>query len=142
MKAIVRTAAGTARALLPAAIMGGLYGLSSLPGVPLVDDPDGFALFRWVPPVAQNALHVPVYAGLSWAWYWALGAWQRVPLARTFGACAAASVYGVFDEWHQSFVPGRFASLGDITLNVVGAVLGVWIANWFESRSARLQQSR
>ncbi len=33
--------------------------------------------------------------------------------------------YGLTDEIHQMFVPGRFAELGDVYANTVGAVLGV-----------------
>jgi VanZ family protein len=62
----------------------------------------------------QNAMHVPAYAALSWAWNWALAAWLRAAVGRAAGACSIASAYGVFDEWHQSFVPGRYASLTDV----------------------------
>ena len=34
-----------------------------------------------------------------------------------------AAGFGVFDEWHQLHVPGRFASFTDMTLNVLGAGL-------------------
>jgi len=113
---------------LPLLIMGVLYWLSSLPGTPLADDPALYGLFYWVPPSVQNALHVPAYAALAWAWCWALGPWLRAPSARAIGACAIASIYGAFDEWHQSFVPGRYASLTDVALDVAGAVLGIWLA--------------
>ncbi|MGH8640151.1 MAG: VanZ family protein [Burkholderiales bacterium] len=115
---------------LPLSIMGMFYWLSSLPGNPLPDDPALYGLFYWLPPAAQNALHVPAYAVLSWAWWWTLGAWLRVPVARAITACAIASGYGVLDEWHQSFVPGRYASLTDVTFNFAGAMLGVWLAAW------------
>jgi VanZ family protein len=49
-----------------------------------------------------------------------------------------ASLYGVFDEWHQSFVPGRYASLTDVALDVAGAVLGIWLA----ARMGRYTASR
>ena len=62
--------------------MGAFYWLSALPGTPMPDDPALYGLFYWVPPSAQNALLVPAYAALAWAWCWALGAWLRVPLAR------------------------------------------------------------
>lgn len=120
---------------LPLLIMGVFYWLSSLPGTPLPDDPALYGLFYWVPPEVQNALHVPAYAALAWAWRWALGAWLRVPVARAISACAIASAYGVFDEWHQSFVPGRFASLTDVTLDFAGVVLGIWLAAWIGSRA-------
>jgi hypothetical protein len=126
---------------LPLLFMAVLYWLSSLPGTPLPDDPALYGLFYWVPPSVQNALHVPAFAVLSWAFWWALGAWLRVPSARAISACAIASVYGVFDEWHQSFVPGRYASLTDVTLDVAGAVLGIWLAAWLGSR-ARTNKSQ
>jgi len=120
---------------LPLLMMGAFYWLSSLPGTPMPDDPALYGLFYWVPPSAQNALHVPAYAALAWSWCWALGAWLRVPVTRAIAACAITSVYGVFDEWHQSFVPGRYASLTDVTLNVAGAVVGIWLAAWIASRA-------
>ena len=113
-----------------------LYWLSSLPGTPLPDDPAIYALFYWISPSVQNAMHVPAYAALAWAWRWALGAWLRRSSARAAGACAIASIYGVSDEWHQSFVPGRYASLTDVMLDVAGAVLGIWIAAWASKYAA------
>jgi hypothetical protein len=120
---------------LPLLLMAVLYWLSSLPGTPLPDDPALYGLFYWLPPSVQNALHVPAYAALAWAWCWALVAWLRVPNARAIGAFATASAYGVFDEWHQSFVRGRYASLTDVMLDVAGAVLGIWLAAWIRSRT-------
>ncbi len=32
--------------------------------------------------------------------------------------------YGVTDEFHQSFVPGRFASAGDLLADLAGALIG------------------
>ena len=120
---------------LPLLVMGVLYGLSSLPGTPLPDDPALYGLFYWAPSSVQNALHVPAYAFLSWTFWWALGAWLRLPSARVISAFAIASVYGVFDEWHQSFVPGRYASLTDVTLDFAGVALGIWFAAWIGSRA-------
>ena len=124
---------------LPLLMMGAFYWLSSLPGTPMPDDPALYGLFYWVPPSAQNALHVPAYAALAWSWCWALGAWLPVPVARAIAACSIASAYGVFDEWHQSFVPGRYASLTDVILNVAGAVLGIWLAAWIGSRTRTIK---
>ncbi|GFO71931.1 hypothetical protein BJAS_P1777 [Bathymodiolus japonicus methanotrophic gill symbiont] len=33
------------------------------------------------------------------------------------------SVYGVLDEWHQSFVPGRISDVNDWLADTVGAIL-------------------
>jgi VanZ family protein len=49
-------------------------------------------------------------------------------------ACATlvlATMYGVSDEWHQSYVPGRNADRFDILADGVGATIGVaigWVA--------------
>ncbi|MDH5536772.1 MAG: VanZ family protein [Betaproteobacteria bacterium] len=131
-----RVTPGKRHVALPLLIMGAFYWLSSLPGTPLPDDPALYALVYWVPPSVQNALHIPAYAALAWAWSWTLGAWLRAPVARAIGACAIASTYGVFDEWHQSLVPGRYASLTDIALDIAGAMLGIWLATWIGSRAA------
>jgi len=124
---------------LPLLIMGMLYWLSSLPGTPLPGDPALYALFYWISPTVQNALHIPAYAALAGAWCWALGAWLRVALMRAASAFAIASAFGVFDEWHQSFVPGRYASLIDVIFNVAGAVLGIWLAAWVESKTRTIK---
>ena len=40
------------------------------------------------------------------------------------GAAAFAFLYGVTDEIHQSFVPGRFAEAADLVKDLAGAALG------------------
>jgi VanZ family protein len=40
-------------------------------------------------------------------------------------------IYGILDEIHQSFVPGRFASHKDILINSFGIILtGLAYSNW------------
>jgi VanZ family protein len=43
--------------------------------------------------------------------------------------------YGALDEWHQSFVPGRDANLGDWMADVVGVMLGLMLFARFHSSS-------
>ena len=40
-------------------------------------------------------------------------------------AALISILYGVSDEWHQTFVPGRFATLSDLVSDAIGAVAGV-----------------
>ncbi len=39
--------------------------------------------------------------------------------------------YAISDEFHQLFVPGRLASIGDIIADTIGIIIGVYIiAKW------------
>jgi len=39
----------------------------------------------------------------------------------------SASLYGISDEIHQSFVPYRHASIGDVIADILGAICGVYV---------------
>ena len=44
--------------------------------------------------------------------------------------------YGALDEWHQRFVPGRDASVGDWVADSAGVILGLVLFSRFSSRSS------
>ena len=49
-----------------------------------------------------------------------------VPSQLIWGLSAAISIlYGASDEWHQTFVPGRFATLADWVADALGSIAGV-----------------
>jgi len=137
-----RVTPGRLHVAWPLLFMAVLYWLSSLPVTPLNDDAALHGLLYRMPSSVQNALHVPTYAVLSWSTWWALGAWLRVPRARVISACAIASVYGIFDECHQFFVPGRHGSPIDITLDIAGALLGIRLAAWIGSRAGTITSQK
>ena len=113
--------------LLPAAYMGMIFFLSSVPGVetsgagPLED------ALLWLTPGIQNLLHVPLFALLAILMCFGLGGWSKSSKTILFLAFLAAVAFGIFDEWHQLNVPGRYGTFTDVTLNLVGAGLGVWM---------------
>ena len=39
----------------------------------------------------------------------------------------ATTLYGLSDEWHQSFVPGRAATAGDALADFAGSLAGTWL---------------
>lgn len=90
---------------------------SALPGT--TDD------VSWLP-VPDEALHVAAYAVLG----------ATLAHARFHGApwlphvvlISIGAAYGVTDEWHQSFVPGRVPSVSDGIADVVGVVAGYGMA--------------
>jgi VanZ family protein len=48
---------------------------------------------------------------------------------RWFLAWCLAAGYGLLDEYHQSFVPGRYPSGADILMDAAGAAAGVFSAS-------------
>ena len=52
-------------------------------------------------------------------------------------AVVIASAYGISDEWHQSFVPGRTPDVWDWAIDTAGATAGALLAMWVVRRRAR-----
>jgi VanZ family protein len=51
--------------------------------------------------------------------------WRRVSAATALGAIVFSSLYGVVNEFHQRFVPGRSYEVLDMIANAVGASVAV-----------------
>lgn len=62
-------------------------------------------------------------------------AWRRVLLITMLVA-----VYGITDEYHQSFVPGRDASAWDVLADGLGGLLAAAILFWRERRTVTLSR--
>jgi VanZ family protein len=54
--------------------------------------------------------------------------WRRVGSATALGAILFSSLYGVLNEFHQRFVPGRSYEVGDMIANAIGASVAVVLA--------------
>jgi VanZ family protein len=77
--------------------------------------------------VSDRAIHAWVYAGLALLVLRALtaGCWANVSARRAAAAALLASAYGLSDEWHQWFVPGRVFDLLDLLADTAGASAAV-----------------
>jgi hypothetical protein len=117
--------------LLAVAYMAGIFALSSVP-----DDGSATGVAALFPPPAlQNLLHVPVFAGLCWLWMRALRARGIAARPAALGAAALAIGFGALDEFHQSFVTGRYGTATDTLLDAAGALAVVaWV--WARTRRA------
>jgi len=62
--------------------------------------------------------------------------WDGVTLRAAAAAVAFAAVYGITDEFHQWFVPGRTADVNDWVADCTGAAIGVAVV-WLIARLAR-----
>ena len=47
---------------------------------------------------------------------------------------AITVIYAVSDEWHQSFVPSRTASVVDVLIDTIGGICGIWTFKLRKSR--------
>jgi len=63
--------------------------------------------------------------------------WRLRPLRTALIIIAIASVYGGIDELHQSYVPGRDASVFDWLADTLGAGFGAAGSAWRQARQAR-----
>lgn len=72
--------------------------------------------------------HMGMFGLLAMCIWWALGMNNRLlNRERTWYAIGIATAYGVLDEYHQSFVPGRDTSSLDVLADFIGATLAVMI---------------
>lgn len=87
-----------------------------------------------VPLYLNNLAHAPLFGVLAFLALIALPRrgsppWPRID-RRTGGlVLAVVGGWSLLDEWHQSWVPGRHASLGDVLTDFVGAASVLLVAH-------------
>jgi VanZ family protein len=101
-------------------LMAVIFGLSAQPRASLPD----FASWDLL---VKKGGHMFGYALLGAAYLRGLaGSRPTAPRWRLAAvAVALAAIYGASDEFHQSFVPGRGATVVDVLIDTLGAALGV-----------------
>ena len=104
----------------PFLVAGALWHLSSRPQT------GGTPSITWV--FVHNSAHIGAYGLLAASTLLAFPERSR----RRGGLLAVllAAIYGIVDEWRQSRVPGRVASVSDLLSDVIGAVLAVCVLAW------------
>lgn len=95
----------------------------------------------WLGPLRNIIGHFVMYAVLATLvgisiWAWRRSTDQVVKWALT--AAAIAIVYGITDEYHQSMVPGRAATILDVLVDSAGALSAAvglaWLINFVRNR--------
>jgi VanZ family protein len=101
--------------------------LSITPG----KDQAGDSVFVWLvvntPTPLQKLMHFVIYAALVVLWAWTLEAIESRVL-RFLLAFLLAVGLGSMLEWYQTKIPGRFGTIVDALLNVLGAIGGFLFA--------------
>ena len=106
----------------PTLLMLLITGISS---IPMDGSAENLTFLISLKPDVQNLLHIPVFGLLSYLWLRAFCSIHRSFLFCCMSACLVTVVFGMVDEFHQMYVPGRYAGLLDIILNTIGAGLGI-----------------
>ena len=85
-----------------------------------------------LPTNSDKLIHAFIYFPLAFLFYLSL---RKCGIKKYIFAAAfiLAGIYGITDEFHQSFVPGRDASLGDAAADFAGALLGSLGASIFRT---------
>lgn len=99
--------------------VGVIFALSSQPALPSPAS------------VGDKQAHALAYGLLALLCLMGLTGWRsrRIAGASLLGAFVIAVLYGVSDEIHQSFVPGRTPDVADVAADAMGAALaltGAW----------------
>jgi VanZ family protein len=97
-----------------------IFLLSSREGFP---QPPGFSAAT-----LSVAAHLILFGILGLLILFALCGQGPVTLRAVVIAVALTTLYGVFDEIHQAFVPGRQPSIFDIVVDMLGAMLAATLA--------------
>ena len=86
--------------------------------------------------ILKKSAHAIGYGMLAISYAWALagsGVRQVVP----FALCLAI-LYGISDEWHQTFVPNRFGSPLDVLIDTIGASIALYAWNYKQDTEVAL----
>lgn len=87
----------------------------------------------------DKAVHVLEY--LPFGFLLARAFSQQWPVVRLWQVVTVCSLlYGISDEYHQSFVPGRQAGVLDAIADTAGGFLGVWIHQFRQKRVRNKQK--
>jgi len=88
-------------------------------------------------PNLDKVIHFVMYFGLCMAYFnVATRGGTRTSSRACWVAFWLTVAYGISDEWHQSYVPGRSADWEDVLADSVGAGVAIWLAWSLRAKSA------
>ena len=95
--------------------------------IPMDRDIEGLNFIIQLKPAIQNLLHIPMFAVLAILSLQVIDGFIVSGLWKFFIAAFSVVAFGIFNELVQLWVPGRYAGLLDMGLNVLGGLLGILI---------------
>jgi VanZ family protein len=92
--------------------------------------------FDWADRILKKGGHLVGYALLSISYWRALGFRQK----QRWLAWCLTILYALTDEFHQSFVPGRYPSIWDVLLyDNLGALTSLWLLSLYKTQRSDSQ---
>lgn len=98
--------------------------LSSIPGE---IDNERLKILTSLDPRLQNFLHIPLFGLLQYLWLFSFSKHGLTVSKTVILSLPITLGYGFLDEFHQYFIPGRYASLMDLGLDLLGIALATMI---------------
>jgi len=86
------------------------------------------------PAITSNLGHFSVYFVLAILIWWVLEGFGLEGRRRWLLAFGLTVLYGLSDEWHQSYVPGRQPDILDVMVDALGAACGLGVVRWIQGR--------
>ena len=122
------------RWLPPLVWMGLIFCVSAQPKLPHVEE-------AWLDTLLKKGGHALAYGILAWLYLRTLQERFRRPAAAHVISFSLAALYGLSDEYHQTFVPGRNGTLWDVAVDGLGALGAMLLEWWLQRRRALARQS-
>ncbi|MBF0187442.1 MAG: VanZ family protein [Magnetococcales bacterium] len=96
--------------------------------------PPPFPLF----PHADKVAHAIVYGGLALIAFESFRRWQALQSHALRWSWLFTTLYGASDEWHQSFVAGRYSDGWDLLADSLGGLIALVIYHAYNRRKQGL----
>jgi len=115
--------------------MGLIFALSSIPFLTIPGGPT-------VNFVMRKLAHFGEYAVLTGLLWWALRVHRQGPLQAGLLAVLIAALYACSDEWHQTWVSGRYGTFRDVGIDTLGIIGSYALVQWAHMAGQQAYQAR
>ncbi len=109
------------RWLAAIAIMAVIFIFSSIPKGTLIPDFDVWDF------LIKKSAHLLIYGLLALSYLWGLTGWIGIKRQHLRRALLMSGLYGISDEFHQTFIAGREGNIVDVAIDMLGAALALLI---------------
>jgi VanZ family protein len=104
-----------------------IFGGSSIGSLPRADD-------KVLDAIGHRIAHMIEFAVLGALLLRALSERGSITWRQVLGVMLLCGLYGLTDEWHQAYVPGRSSELSAIPFDLGGGLIGAVIWRWWMSK--------